>query len=69
MASCCFKSARDGAQTSVHCALLEFSQLKGGAHYLDCAEIQSSVNSNNVEDAKRLWKMTEDMIKKAGYNF
>jgi hypothetical protein len=50
IASCFLKKPKNFAKTSMYCALLNFNELKGGAYYYNCAEAQSSANSNNVED-------------------
>ena len=66
---CCFISPVQGAQTTLHCALLDFDKLKGGAYFSSCQEESSSNESNNEQHQKQLWTLTEDLIKEAKFEF
>lgn len=59
------KTAQNGAQTSLYCALEESLDKDTGKYYEDCKEVQSSKGANNLEDAKRLWDVTLSMVNKS----
>ncbi|XP_069116895.1 retinol dehydrogenase 12-like [Argopecten irradians] len=60
------KTPVEGAQTTLHCALDEKLDNVSGKYFSDCEEKEPSKAAMNMEDAKRLWELSEDMVAKAG---
>jgi len=58
------KTPKNGAQTTIYCAVDESLEGVTGKYYQDCKEIKASKAAENVDDAKRLWTLTEDMVNK-----
>ena len=58
----CFKTNWEGAQTTLYLALESDEKLEGGEYYSDCKRANSSEFSSNMENAKRLWKLSEEML-------
>eukprot|EP00090_Calanus_glacialis_P022694 TRINITY_DN34985_c0_g1_i1.p1 TRINITY_DN34985_c0_g1~~TRINITY_DN34985_c0_g1_i1.p1 ORF type:complete len:322 (+),score=97.81 TRINITY_DN34985_c0_g1_i1:60-1025(+) len=58
------KTPQNGAQTSIYCAVEETLENETGKYYEDCKEAKPSKEANNMDDAKNLWKVTMDMVKK-----
>ena len=58
------KTAESGAQTSLYCALEESLENNTGKYYEDCKEV-SSKEGSNMENAKKLWDVTLDMVNKS----
>ena len=58
------KTPESGAQTSIYCAVEESLENETGKYYEDCKEAKPSKEANNVEDAKKLWEVTMDMVTK-----
>ena len=52
-----------GAQTSLYCCLEESIAEHSGRYYSDCREKRPSARALNVEDAKRLWEISEKLTK------
>ena len=52
-----------GAQTSLYCCLEESIAEHSGRYYSDCREKTPSARARNVEDAKRLWEISEKLTK------
>ncbi|XP_069116897.1 retinol dehydrogenase 11-like isoform X2 [Argopecten irradians] len=59
------KTPLQGTQTTLHCALDERLDTVSGKYFSDCAEKQPSRAAMNMEDAKRLWELSEEMVTKA----
>ncbi|XP_033757002.1 retinol dehydrogenase 12-like [Pecten maximus] len=59
------KTPLQGAQTTLHCALDERLDNVSGKYFSECAEKQPSKAALNVDDAKRLWQLSEEMVAKA----
>ncbi|XP_033733806.1 retinol dehydrogenase 12-like [Pecten maximus] len=59
------KTPVQGAQTTLHCALDERLDNVSGKYFSDCVEKQPSKAALNVDDAKRLWELSEEMVAKA----
>eukprot|EP00092_Neocalanus_flemingeri_P008537 GFUD01009196.1.p1 GENE.GFUD01009196.1~~GFUD01009196.1.p1 ORF type:complete len:321 (+),score=108.94 GFUD01009196.1:106-1068(+) len=59
-----YKTVESGAQTSIFCAVEESLENVTGKYYKDCKEVDASKDGNNMEDAKKLWEVTEDMVHK-----
>jgi len=57
------KSPETGAQTILHCALEESLQGRSGGYYMGCREVQPHAKAQSMEDAARLWKISEDLTK------
>ena len=57
------KSANEGSQTTLFCALEDFDKLKGGAYYSDCAVKQTSAAGNDVAKAEKLYNYTLNLLK------
>ena len=56
--SCCFKTPRDGAQTTIHCAVSpDIPNFSG--RYFDNSRVQAS----NPQDAERLWNLSAKLVK------
>jgi len=57
------KTAEQGAQTSLYCALEDHGKLKGGEYYYDC-EVSKKLNPVVLEDGvgEKLWKATEQYL-------
>ncbi|XP_060076473.1 retinol dehydrogenase 12-like [Ylistrum balloti] len=60
------KTPVQGAQTTLHCALDERLDDISGKYFSDCEEKQPSQEALNMEDAKRLWQVSEEMVANAG---
>jgi len=58
------KTVKNGAQTSIYCSVEESLEKKTGKYYEDCKEAKPSKEADSVEDGKRLWEVTMDMVKK-----
>ncbi|XP_060080305.1 retinol dehydrogenase 12-like [Ylistrum balloti] len=56
------KTPVQGAQTTLHCALDEQLEHVSGKYFSDCKEQQPSKDALNMEDAKRLWQISEEMV-------
>ncbi|XP_045190446.2 retinol dehydrogenase 12-like isoform X3 [Mercenaria mercenaria] len=56
-----FKTAEEGAQTSIYCSVSEDLEGVSGKYYVDCqeAEDQSSDLSKDMGLAKKLWEISE----------
>ena len=56
------KSAEEGAQTPLFCALCPFEELESGKYYADCkVQEESFPTSNWKREASKLWEMSEEM--------
>jgi len=51
-----------GAQTTIYCALEESLAKESGKYYSDCREKLAEPQGRSLEDAKRLWKMSEELV-------
>lgn len=59
-----FKTSKQGAQTSVYCAVEKSLDSVTGRYYSDCKEKQFKTNLINDEDAFKLWKISEELTNK-----
>lgn len=57
-----FKTAGQGAQTTVYCAVDETLDLKSGLYYSDCAEKMPTSLARNDLAAKKLWDISMDLV-------
>jgi len=55
------KTAVNGAQTSIYCAVDEGLADKSGRYYSDCKEKAVARQADSMEDAKRLWDISEEL--------
>ena len=51
-----------GAQTTLYCCLDESIAEQSGRYYSGCKEKRASANARKVEDQKRLWELSENMV-------
>lgn len=57
------KSSLEGAQTSLHCSLIDFDKLESGKYYADCAVKQEKMpNDNWAEEAAKLWTFSNKSV-------
>lgn len=56
------KSPKQGAQTTIHCAIDEGAGKETGLYYADCKPATSSSKSNNNEYARKLWDVSLEMV-------
>ena len=55
------KSPKQGAQTTIHCAVAEGIERDSGLYFSDCAIQESSQESYDEGVAKKLWDLSEQM--------
>lgn len=53
------KSPKQGAQTTLYTILEDDAKLKKGGYYSDCKQSQVSKFCQNMENAKKLWELSE----------
>nr|XP_020032105.1 retinol dehydrogenase 12 isoform X2 [Castor canadensis] len=56
------KSAWQGAQTSLHCALAEGLEPLSGKYFSDCKRTWVSARARNTKTAERLWKVSCELL-------
>ncbi|KAG8511768.1 Retinol dehydrogenase 12, partial [Galemys pyrenaicus] len=56
------KSAREGAQTSLHCALAEGLEPLSGKYFSDCKRAWVSPRARNNKTAERLWLVSCELL-------
>lgn len=49
------KTAKSGAQTSIHCAIEDLDKLESGGYYADCAKADKAPQAENDSDGRTLW--------------
>jgi retinol dehydrogenase 12 len=57
------KSEHEGAETTLHCSLMPFKELKNGAYYSDCAIKEPSIHSTNSDNIAQSWQITNQRLK------
>ncbi|XP_065344620.1 retinol dehydrogenase 12-like [Cloeon dipterum] len=57
------KNPVQGAQTTLHCALDEKLAEQNGLYFSDCSPARASGRARNKDDAKKLWEVSEDLVK------
>ncbi|XP_059473096.1 retinol dehydrogenase 12-like isoform X2 [Neocloeon triangulifer] len=57
------KTPLQGAQTTLHCALDEKLATQNGLYFSDCSPGRTSERARNKEDAKKLWEVSEELLK------
>jgi len=55
------KTVASGAQTTLYCAVDESIAEHSGRYYSDCRETRPKPQAENMEDAKRLWEVSEQL--------
>lgn len=55
-------SPRDGAQTSIHCAVDDQVFKYNGAYFSDCKPKQPSAKARDAETARKLWEISAEMV-------
>lgn len=58
------KDSVQGAQTTLYCALEEHNKLVPGGYYSDCKIMDVNPIANEPENWKKLWDISEELIKK-----
>ena len=57
------KTPDSGANTTIYCAIEPSLAEHNGKYYSDCREVRPSPQAENMEDAKKLWDLSEQMVK------
>jgi NAD(P)-dependent dehydrogenase (short-subunit alcohol dehydrogenase family) len=57
-----FKTAYQGAQTTLHCALAPEVVQQGGEYFSDCAVVKPGPGARDYHDARRLWEISEKLV-------
>ncbi|KAK5649693.1 hypothetical protein RI129_000722 [Pyrocoelia pectoralis] len=58
-----FKSAEEGAQTIIYCAISPDAGNETGLYYYNCEAIKPSAAAESIEDAKELWEASKKLLK------
>lgn len=56
------KTAENGAQTTLHCALVPEADLLSGSYFADCSRIKPSNAANDGSAQKQLWDKSQDIV-------
>ena len=56
------KNAKQGAQTTIHCAVTEELQGQSGLYYSDCAEKKAAPQAEDDETAQKLWDLSSKLV-------
>eukprot|EP00090_Calanus_glacialis_P039947 TRINITY_DN6958_c0_g1_i1.p1 TRINITY_DN6958_c0_g1~~TRINITY_DN6958_c0_g1_i1.p1 ORF type:complete len:334 (-),score=92.92 TRINITY_DN6958_c0_g1_i1:506-1507(-) len=56
------KTPESGANTTIYCAVDESISDHNGRYYSDCKEKQPAPQAENIEDAKKLWEVSEQLV-------
>lgn len=62
MAALFFKTAEEGAQTTIYCSVDEKLADKTGLYYSDCKEKTPSRKARDAEAAKKLWGLSAKLV-------
>ncbi|XP_071795688.1 retinol dehydrogenase 12-like [Asterias amurensis] len=57
-----FKSAVQGAQTSIYCSVTEELKDVTGMYYSDCAEVKPNRLAQDEESGRRLWEVSAELV-------
>lgn len=60
--ACLIKTPREGAQTSIYCAVDESLKNSSGLYYSDCAPKQAAPQGRDDAAARRLWDLSASMV-------
>jgi len=55
------RTPESGAQTTIYCAVEESISEHSGRYYSDCREVSPAGQAEKIEDAKRLWDISEEL--------
>ena len=56
------KTPESGANTTIYCAVEESIADHNGRYYSDCQEKQPASQAENIDDAKKLWEVSEQLV-------
>lgn len=56
------KSAEQGAQTTIHCAITYEVLQYSGCYFSDCQVKTPSIHARNKDGPERLWKISEQLV-------
>lgn len=56
------KTAREGAQTTIYCAVAEELDEVSGAYFSDCDAKKLLPHASNMAHAQRLWTLSEALV-------
>ncbi|KAF4526251.1 hypothetical protein B566_EDAN001936 [Ephemera danica] len=56
------KTPKQGAQSTLYCALDEKLVEQNGIYFSDCKEARTSSRARNKEDAAKLWQISEELV-------
>ncbi|XP_063905047.1 retinol dehydrogenase 11-like [Zophobas morio] len=62
VASKMFKTAEEGAQTSIYLALEDGIEEHNGEHFEDCKRVKPYCGARDEEKRKKLWEISEEMV-------
>ncbi|RZC42721.1 adh short domain containing protein [Asbolus verrucosus] len=62
IASKCFKTAEEGAQTSIYLSLEDGIEEYNGQHFEDCKPVKPYCGARDEDKAKKLWEISERMV-------
>lgn len=62
------KSVKQGAQTTIYCAVDEQAGKETGLYYADCETAPVSKDAKNPEHAKKMWDVSVKLVKLDGYD-
>jgi len=57
------KTPENGANTTIYCSVEESIAEHNGRYYSDCKEKRPSPQAENMDDAKKLWELSEGLVK------
>ncbi|XP_050297543.1 uncharacterized protein LOC126736916 [Anthonomus grandis grandis] len=57
-----FKSAIEGAQTSIYCSVAKGIESLSGEHFADCAFVTRYKSAQDPELPKKLWQVSEELV-------
>lgn len=57
------KSSLEGAQTTIYCAVDDSIPDFNGRYFADCQVAKCTPQASNVESAKKLWEISEKLVK------
>jgi hypothetical protein len=61
--SCCSKTAEEGAETTIYCAVSPDIPNLAGCYFSDSAVEQLSAKASNPQDAEKLWNLSSQLVK------